>query len=98
VIGNIFHVVTDKFGIEHIPVGGSRPDNIYSYNDFDAIANASTTGIKMTGAPSNGTCQIIGNQFTGTWDTEITKIAAHAGNRNFVSDNAGGNALVDTVT
>ena len=39
-----------------------------------------------------------GNLFFGTFDTTITKIAAYVGNRNFASDDAGGNALVDTVT
>jgi len=93
----IFHVVTDKIGIEHIPAGGSRPDNVYVDNYFSGIANSSTTGIKFTGAPSNGTIMVMKNYFAGTWDTTITKIAAAGGVLNYVSDGSGG-ALIDTVT
>jgi len=97
-IGNLVHVVTDKIGLEHIPAGGDRPDNVYINNRFSAVANASTTGIKFTGAPNNGTIMVGDNRFYGTFDTTITKIAAYAGVLNYVSDNAGGNTLVDTVT
>lgn len=94
---NIFHVVTDKIGIEHIPAGGNRPDNVYIDNVFSAIANASSTGIKFTGAPSNGTCMVMRNMFAGTWDTSITQVAAAVGVNNYVADTSGG-ALIDTVT
>lgn len=94
---NIFHVVTDKIGLEHIPAGGNRPDNVYLDNVFSGIANSSTTGIKFTGAPNNGTIMIGRNMFFGTWDTSITTIAAHGGVNNYVADAAGG-ALIDTVT
>lgn len=95
---NVFHVVTDKFGLEHVPAAGDRPDNVYVDNLFSGVANASTTGIKFTGAPSNGTILVARNMFTGTFDTVITKIAAYGGVWNYVSDNGGGNTLVDMVT
>lgn len=94
---NIFHVVTDKIGLEHVPVGGNRPDNVYVDNYFSGVANASTTGIKFTGAPNNGTCMCMKNYFAGTWDTSITQVAASIGVNNYVADGAGG-ALIDTVT
>jgi len=93
----IFHVVTDKIGIEHIPNGGDRPDAIYMDNTFSGVANSSTTGIKFTGSPSNGTITIVRNIFSGTWDTTITQIAAWGGVENYAATAAGG-ALIDTVT
>lgn len=95
---NIFHVVTDCIGLEHVSAAGDRPDSVYVDNLFSGVANASTTGIKFTGAPSNGTIFVGKNYFTGTFDTAITKIAAYGGVQNFVSDNAGGSTVVDTVT
>ena len=94
---NIFHVVTDKIGLEHVPAGGNRPDNVYLDNVFSAIANSSSTGIKFTGAPNNGTIMIGRNMFFGTWDTSITQIAAHGGIENYAA-NATGGGLIDTVT
>ena len=70
---------------------------MYNFNTFDGVANSSTTGIKFTGAPSNGTIQYIKNLFTGTWDVSITQIAAAGGCLNYVSDGSGG-ALIDTVS
>lgn len=97
VIGNIFHVASGKIGLEHIPVGGSRPDNVYTDNIFSGVSNTSTTGIKFTGAPSDGTIICARNMFCGTFDTTITKIAAHAGVENYTAD-ADGGSLIDTVT
>lgn len=94
---NIFHVVTDKIGLEHVSAGGNRPDNVYVDNLFSGVANASTTGIKFTGAPNNGTCIVARNIFAGTWDTSITQVAASIGVNNYVADGSGG-ALIDTVT
>ncbi len=95
---NIFHLVTDKVGIEHVPSGGNRPDNVYIRNFFSGIANASTTAIKFTGAPNNGTIVVSDNRFAGTYDTNpTTKIAAYAGTENYQGTDAGG-ALTDTVT
>lgn len=95
---NIFHVVTDKTGIDHIPSGGNRPDNVYVDNYFSAIANSSTTAIKFTGAPNNGTIIVANNRFAGTYDTNpTTKIAAYGGVENYQGDDAGG-ARTDTVT
>ncbi len=95
---NIFHVVTDCIGLEHVSAAGDRPDSVYVENLFSGIANATTTGIKFTGAPNNGTCIVARNIFAGTFDTAITKVAAFIGVWNYVSDNGGGNTLVDTVT
>jgi hypothetical protein len=94
---NIFHVVTDCIGLEHVSAGGDRPDSVYVDNLFSGIANASTTGIKFTGAPNNGTCIVARNMFSGTFDTSITKVAAYIGVENYAGTDAGG-ALVDTVT
>ena len=95
---NLFHVVTDKIGLEHVPAGGNRPDNVYINNKFSGVSNSSTTGIKFTGAPSNGTCMCGDNLFFGTWNTTITQVAAYIGIHNYVADDAGGDTLVDTVT
>lgn len=94
---NIFHVVTDCIGLEHIPAGGDRPDNVYLNNRFSGVANASTTGIKFTGAPGNGTCMCGGNWLFGTWDTSITQVAAYIGIENYAGSTAGG-TLVDTCS
>ena len=94
---NIFHVVTDKIGIEHVPAGGNRPDNVYIDNLFSGISNASTTGIKFTGAPSNGACITARNLFAGTWDTVITQVAAYVGINNY-QGNADGGVLIDTCS
>jgi hypothetical protein len=94
---NIFHVVTDKIGLEHVPSGGNRPDNVYIDNLFSGVSNSTTTGIKFTAEPSDGTIIVARNMFTGTWDVSITQIAAWAGVENYASSAAGG-ALIDTVT
>jgi hypothetical protein len=93
---NIFHVVTDKIGLEHVPSGSNRPDNVYLDNRFSGASNSSTTGIKFTGAPSDGTCMVGGNWFFGTWNTSITQVAGSIGILNYVSDTDTGGTLIDT--
>lgn len=94
---NIFHVVAAKVGIEHVPVGGNRPDNVYIDNLFSGATSSTTTAIKFTGAPSDGTIICARNILCGTFDVDITKIAAHGGCENYAGD-ADGGSLVDTVT
>ena len=94
---NIFHVVAAKIGIEHVPSGGNRPDNVYIDNLFSGVTSSTTTAIKFTGAPSDGTIICARNYLTGTFDVDITKIAAHGGVRNYAGD-ADGGVIIDTVT
>jgi hypothetical protein len=96
-IENIIHVVSSKTGIDHIPNGGNRPDNVYLNNQFSGVTNSTTTGIKMTGTPTNGTCIMSGNMFHGSFDVTITQTAATVATENYASSNAGG-ALVDATT
>lgn len=96
-IGNIIHVVSSKTGIEHVPSGGNRPDNVYIGNYFSGVTNSTTTGIKMTGTPSNGSCIIADNRFCGSFDVTITQTAAVVAVENWYSTNAGG-AQVDATT
>jgi hypothetical protein len=93
----IFHVVAAKTGIEHVPVGASRPDNVYIDNLFSGATSTTTTAIKFTGAPTDGSIICARNYLCGTFDVDITKIAAHGGVNNYAADAAGG-ALIDTVT
>lgn len=93
----IFHVVDGKIGIEHVPSGGNRPDNVYIRNYFSGDSSTSTTAIKFTGAPSNGTCICADNRLCGDFDTDITQVAAHIGVENWAADAAGG-AQVDTCS
>jgi hypothetical protein len=94
---NIFHVVDAKIGIEHVPSGGGRPDNVYVDNLFSGATDTTTTAIQFTGAPSDGTIIVARNLLCGTFDVDITKIAAHGGVENYAADGDGG-ALIDTVT
>jgi len=94
---NIFHVVAAKVGIEHVPAGGNRPDNVYIDNLFSGATSSTTTAIKFTGAPSDGTIICARNYLTGTFDVDITTIAAHGGVNNYAAD-ADGGSLIDTVT
>lgn len=94
---NIFHVVTDKIGLEHVPAGSNRPDNVYIDNLFTGVANSSTTGIRFTGAPGNGECIAARNLFAGTWDTVVTQVAAYVGVENYQGD-ADGGSLIDTCS
>jgi len=93
----IFHVVAAKIGIEHVPAGGNRPDNVYVDNLFSGATSSTTTAIKFTGAPSDGTIICARNYLCGTFDVDVTKIAAHGGVNNYAAEGAGG-ALIDTVT
>jgi len=94
---NIFHVVAAKIGIEHIPAGGSRPDNVYIDNVFSGATSSTTTAIKFTGAPSDGTIICARNRLCGTFDVDITAIAAHGGVDNYAGD-ADGGVLIDTCS
>jgi hypothetical protein len=93
----IFHVVAGKVGIEHVPSGGNRPDNVYIRNYFSGVTSTSTTGIKLTGVPSNGACIIADNRFAGSFDTTITQSAATVAVENWNADSTGG-AQVDATT
>lgn len=94
---NIFHVTTDKNGIDYIPNASSRPDGVIVDNLFSGVANATTTGIKFTAVPNNGTCTVARNMMAGTFDVTITQTASHLGVNNYVADASGG-ALIDPVT
>ena len=94
---NIFHVVAAKIGIEHVPAGGNRPDNVYVNNFFSGATSSTTTAIKFTGAPNDGTIICAKNMLCGTFDVDITTIAAHGGVENYAA-NADGGVLIDTVT
>lgn len=93
----IFHVVTAKVGIEHVPAGGNRPDNVYIDNLFSGATGSTTTAIKFTGAPSDGKCICARNILCGTFDVDITQVAAHIGAENYAGD-ADGGSLVDTCS
>lgn len=94
---NIFHVVAAKIGIEHVPAGGNRSGAVYFRNLFLGATSSTTTAIKFTGAPSDGTCIVADNRLAGTFDVDITQIAAHAGVENYAGD-ADGGSRIDTVT
>lgn len=93
----IFHVTDAKTGIEHVPSGGNRPDNVYIRNYFSGATDSTTTAIKFTGAPSDGTIIVADNRLCGTFDVDITQIAAHGGVENWAADAAGG-AQIDTCS
>lgn len=97
IINNIFHVVSAKVGIQYVPTGGNRPDGVIMNNVFSGVTNTTTTGIKLDGTPSNGTCIITLNRFHGSFDTSITQTTSMLATENYNSNNAGG-AIVDATS
>jgi len=92
---NMFWVVTQKIGIQHVPTTGTRPDNLIADNYFCGLAGGgTTTGIAMTGTPTAGNCMIVNNRFSGSWDVTIEAESTDAGCENYEGTTTGG-SLID---
>ena len=91
---NEFNVPVDTIGVSVVETGSNRGFWRIHDNYFTGIANSSTIGIKFAGNTTAGQGTVIGNQFTGTWDTSIDNNTGDIGCENYLGSTTGG-SLID---